>query len=72
MFILFDDYIFFSSFLVKKPITAKNPLTPRNLIVNVKLPRPSSLQLGIEVSGKTMGARGLMGNLKGCDVSTIQ
>jgi hypothetical protein len=25
------------------------------------LPRPSSLQLGIEISGKTMGARGLMG-----------
>ena len=24
------------------------------------LPRPSSLQLGIEISGKTMGARGLM------------
>ena len=23
------------------------------------LPRPSSLQLGIEISGKTMGARGL-------------
>jgi hypothetical protein len=38
MFILFDDYIFFSSFLVKKRITAKNPLTPRN-IVNLKLPR---------------------------------
>ena len=25
------------------------------------LPRSSSLQLGIEISGKTMGARGLMG-----------
>jgi hypothetical protein len=29
--------------------------------VYVYLPRPSSLQLGIEISGKTMGARGLMG-----------
>jgi hypothetical protein len=27
------------------------------------LPRPSSLQLGIEISGKTMGARCLMGML---------
>jgi hypothetical protein len=29
--------------------------------VNEGLPRPSSLQFGIEISGKTMGALGLMG-----------
>jgi hypothetical protein len=31
------------------------------LQIELFLPRPSSLHLGIEISGKTMGARGLMG-----------
>jgi hypothetical protein len=32
-----------------------------NVLTALDLPRPSSLQLGIEISGKTMGAWGLMG-----------